>query len=318
MKLISLFFGFYFLTFSLSCLADSPIIRIGSQATGTVDWELAVLQDMASNDFRLEIHHLANAEAGKIALQSNAVDMIVSDWFWVSRMRAEGTDLSFYPYSSISGALMVAKASPIQSIEDLSGKRLGIAGGELDKNWLLLQALAKQKQLNLTNTVEKVFGAPPLINELLKQNQIDAALTYWHFAARLEAQGYRRLIDGKNLLKTLGINEELPTVGYVFRQSWAKSHQTAITSFFAASKQAKSQLCNNETSWKKILPLLKAEDAASQSKLRLHYCEGDIKHWGEPEQQAAKQLYTIMKTLTGDQLTGKSEQIQPGTFWTGE
>jgi NitT/TauT family transport system substrate-binding protein len=299
-----------------SYAAEKTVIRLGVQASGTVDWELSAIQDSPQADFQLEIQHLANAEAGKIALQSGAVDMIVSDWIWVSRLRATGSDFTFYPYSNTSGALVVAQNSPIHSVKDLKGKRLGIAGGELDKNWLLLQALAQQEQLDLNASVEKVFGAPPLINEQIKQNRVDAALTYWHFAARLEAQDYRQVIDGKGILKGLGIQEDVPSLGYVFKQSWADAHKQAVNSFFNASEQAKNQLCTADAAWQKIIPLTQAADLPTQAKLRQRYCEGNIKHWGEPEQQAAARIYTMLRALSNNQLTGQSEKLQPGTFWS--
>ncbi len=298
--------------------AEKALIRIGVQASGTVDWELTALQDNPQTDFQLEIQHLANAEAGKIALQSGAVDMIVSDWIWVSRQRATGSDFTFYPYSNTSGALVVAKDSPIHSVKDLKGKRLGIAGGELDKNWLLLQALAGQEQLDLNASVEKVFGAPPLINEQIKQNRVDAALNYWHFAARLEAQGYRQIIDGKGILKGLGIQDDVPSLGYVFKQSWANDHKQAVNSFFNASKQAKNQLCTADAVWQKIIPLIQENDLATLAKLRQRYCEGGIEHWGEAEQLAAGRIYTMLRKLSNNQLTGQSENLQPGTFWSIE
>ncbi len=200
MKYSVLLFGFYLLAFS-SFAADKTAIRIGVQATGTLAWELSVLRDQAKDlAFQIETHPVTTSEAGKIALQSGAVDIIVSDWIWVSRMRSDGIDFTFYPYSTTSGALMVPENSPIHAIKDLKGKRLGIAGGELDKNWLLLQALAQKEQLDLDISLEKTFGAPPLINEQLKQGRVDAALNYWHFAAKLEGQGYRQLIDCKGIL----------------------------------------------------------------------------------------------------------------------
>ncbi|HEY8218935.1 MAG TPA: ABC transporter substrate-binding protein [Methylobacter sp.] len=298
--------------------AEKTVIRIGVQASGTVDWELAALQDTPQADFQLEIQHVANAEAGKIALQSGAVDMIVSDWIWVSRLRATGSDFTFYPYSNTSGALVVPKDSPIHSIKDLNGKRLGIAGGELDKNWLLLQALAKQEQLDLNTSVEKVFGAPPLISEQIKQNRVDAALTYWHFAARLEAQGYRQIIDGKGILKGLGIQEDVPSLGYVFKQSWANEHKQAANSFFNASRQAKNRLCTSDAAWQKIIPLTNENDASTLAKLRQRYCEGGVEHWGQAEQLAAGRIYSILRSLSNNQLTGQSENLQPGTFWSIE
>ncbi|MGZ5077273.1 MAG: ABC transporter substrate-binding protein, partial [Methylobacter sp.] len=284
-----------------SYAAEKTIIRLGVQASGTVDWELSALEENPHPDFQLEVQHLANPEAGKIALQSGAVDMIVSDWIWVSNLRATGSDFTFYPYSNTSGALVVAENSAIHSIKDLKGKRVGIAGGELDKNWLLLQALAGQEKLDLNTSVEKVFGAPPLISEQIKQNRIDAALTYWHFSAKLEAQGYRQIIDGRGILKGLGIQENVPSIGYVFKESWANGHKQALSSFFKASKQAKNQLCTSDAAWQKVIPLTKADDLPTQAKLRQRYCEGNIDHWGKPEQQAAERIYTILRTLSNKQ-----------------
>jgi len=321
MNLKVLFIGLGLLFAGLSFATEKTTIKIGVLAFGTVDWELSALQNdpkTASADFQLQVQRLANPEAGKIALQSGAVDMIVSDWIWVSRMRANGSDLTFYPYSTTAGALMVAKDSPIHTLQDLKGKKLGIAGGELDKNWLLLQALAQQEHLDLDKSVEKVFGAPPLLNEQLKQNRVDAVLNYWHFAARLEAEGYRQIIDGKGILKALGISENAPGIGYVFKQSWAMSHKSAVNHFLQASQGAKTELCSSDAAWQKIIPLTQAKDPETQAKLRQRYCEGQIKHWGEQEQQAAGRLYALLRNLSNKQLTGNAENLQPGTFWVME
>jgi NitT/TauT family transport system substrate-binding protein len=321
MKFNALLLGLCLFGSSLCLAAEKIVIRIGVQTYGTVDWELTALQDdpaTAQADFKIEKHQLANAEAGKIALQSGAVDMIVSDWIWVSRLRSTGADFTFYPYSDTSGALVVTENSPIHTLKDLKDKKWGIAGGELDKNWLLLQALAQQEHLDLNASSEKVFAAPPLISEQIQQKRIDAALTYWHFAAKLEAVGFRQIIDGKGILTALGIKENVPNLGYVFKQSWADSHKQAVNNFFKASKQAKSTLCSSDTSWQKIIPLTQTNDIQTQNKLRQRYCEGGIEHWGEQEKQAAEKIYTLLDRLSNKQLTGQSDTLQPGTFWTAE
>lgn len=316
MKYCALLLGFCLIAIN-SFASDKTTIRIGVQATGTLAWELSVLKDQAKDlAFQVEMHLVTTTEAGKIALQSGAVDIIVSDWIWVSRMRSDGVDFTFYPYSTTSGALMVPENSSIHTIKDLKGKRLGIAGGELDKNWLLLQALAQKEQMDLNASVEKIFGAPPLINEQLKQGRVDAALNYWHFAAKLEGHGYRQLIDGEAILKGLSIQENVPSLGYVFKQNWAESHKVALNNFLKASEMAKDSLCNSEPVWKKAIPLTQTDDAATQIKLRQRYCEGDVIQWGIPEQQAAERIYTLLRTVSNNQLTGKSEHLQPGTFWS--
>jgi NitT/TauT family transport system substrate-binding protein len=283
-----------------------------------VAWELAAMQAdpaFAANSFQLDIHPVATAEAGKIALQSGAVDMVVSDWIWVSKLRADGADFTFYPYSTTSGSLMVPEKSTIQSVKDLPKKRLGIAGGELDKNWLFLQALAAKQNIKLNESVEKVFGAPPLVNEQLKQGRVDAVLTYWHFAVGLESEGYRQVIDGKAMLKGLGIEESVPMIGYVFKDSWGKGHKQAVSDFFKVSKQARDGLCTLDTVWQKIIPLLRTDNPATQSKLRQRYCEGNVTQWGAKEQQAAERIYSVLRALSNNQLTGDAESLAPGTFW---
>jgi NitT/TauT family transport system substrate-binding protein len=313
MKLKHFFMLFCVVMLSKVVAAEPTIIKIGVQAGGTVEWELSALP--ASTDVKIETLAVANAEAGKIALQSGAVDMIVSDWLWVANQHSQGTDFTFYPYSSTAGALVVPKDSPIQTIKDLNGKRLGIAGGELDKNWLLLQALAQKDGVDLNKSVEKTFGAPPLITEQLKEKRVDAALTYWHFAAKLEAAGFKQLIDGRGILKGLGINENIPNLGYVFKADWANQHKKALTDFFAASSTAKKTLCTDDNAWQKVIPLTKTDDQATQKLLRQRYCEGSIESFGEKEQTAAAKVFLLLKDLSKGQLTGNAESFPVGTFW---
>ncbi|MCF7985938.1 MAG: ABC transporter substrate-binding protein [Methylovulum sp.] len=303
----------------VSAIALEPVpLRIGAQAAGTLEWELSIMALEPTDDFKLQVQDIATPEAGKIALQSGAVDMIVADWIWVSKLRASGSDLTFYPYSNASGALLVRNDSPINTIMDLHGKHLGIAGGELDKNWLLLQALAQQSQFDINASVEKTFAAPPLLNEQLKQGRIDAVLTYWNFAAKLEPEGFKQLIDGKDIIRALGVVETVPSLGYVFKQGFANDHKKAVNRFFEASQKAKNLLCTSDPAWQKVIPLTKTDNLIVQQKLRQRYCEGIVRHWGEAERQSAEQIYKLLRSSSNNQLTGSVDHIQAGTFWTME
>src|SRR5262245_52592833 len=124
--------------FAASAAADS--VRVAVQKTGTLAWELDVIRHHGlDRDASLSIvtTELAAPEAGKIALRGGSVDIIVSDWLWVSRERTLGARLVFNPYSSALGAVMVPAASTIKTVADLKGKKLAIAGGPADKPWHL-------------------------------------------------------------------------------------------------------------------------------------------------------------------------------------
>jgi NitT/TauT family transport system substrate-binding protein len=297
-------------------------IRLGVLAFGTVNWELNTIErEGLDKKHRIKLikRSVANPQAAKIALQAGAVDMIVTDWLWVSRRRADGADFAFAPYSTTAGALIVPAASTITGIEELVHKRIGIAGGALDKNWLLLRALAEKKaRIDLEASVEKVFGAPPLLNQQMLQNNLDALINYWHYAARLEAQGYRKLLDGRDILIGLGVSEAVPTLGYVFKEEWADNNRAAVNGFLGASRAAKDLLCRSDAAWGGIVELTGTDDEAVQAMLRRRYCQGRIRSWGDTEKKAAQRVYDLIYRAGGAQLTGQSKHLQPGTFWSYE
>lgn len=306
---------------NLAVCAEKPTIRLGVLAAGTLAWELAAINngsELNNQGFNLETVAIANQQAGKVALQAGSVDMIVSDWIWVSSMRAQGNDYTFYPYSASAGGLLVPADSTIKSLAGLQGKKLGIAGGELDKNWSLLQALGLQQGLDLNTSVEKIYGAPPLLSEQLISHRIDALLTYWQFAARLEAQGYRQLMSGEDMIRALGISETVPSLGYVFRQSWAEQHKTALRDFLRTAEKAKDTLCTSDAAWQQVAKLTETADADTQAQLRHRYCQGRVKQWGPAEQAAAGRIYNLLHQLSDNKLTGKTAELQPGTFWSAD
>lgn len=294
--------------------AGTPI-KIGVLAFGTLNWEIAVIKDEGldkAHGFSLETVPLASPEAGKIGLQGGSLDLAVGDWIWVAKQREQGIDFSFVPYSSSHGALVVPKDSPIRGLADLKGKRLGIAGGGLDKNWLLLRALAqKQEGLDLDKAVEKTFGAPPLLNEELQQGKLDAVLNYWNYAAKLVAKGYRQIVDGRGILRGLGIEAEVPALGYVFREAYGKAHGAELAGFFKAAAEAKQRICASDAVWAKVAPLTQEADAAVGEALRKQYCAGRVADFGEAGRKAAGEVYALIGTTAG----GKAAALPAGVFW---
>src|SRR5262249_35595662 len=161
--------------------------RIGVLQFGSVAWQLDVMRrhDLArAEGVRVDVVAFASNQATLVALQAGRVDTVVSDLLWVARQRATGADWSFVPYSSALGAVEVTAESSVHTLDDLMGRRLGIAGTPLDKSWLLLRLLSRQRMhRDLDDAVDKVFGAPPLLAEELVAGRLDAVLTYWQFAA---------------------------------------------------------------------------------------------------------------------------------------
>ena len=212
------------------------------QKTGTFAWELAVIRahglDKQAN-LSIQLLELASPEAGKIALRAGSADIIVSDWLWVSRERSLGAKLMFYPYSSALGAVMVPNASPIRTLADLKGRKLAVAGGPIDKSWLLLQAALKQDGIDLKSESTIVYGAPPLLTAKALSGEMDATLNYWNFCAALEAKGFRRLAGIEDILPKLGAKGRTAMIGYVFDEAWGNAHRDLVARFIATTREGK-------------------------------------------------------------------------------
>ncbi len=105
---------------------------------------------IAREGLAIESVDFASGQATTVALQAGDIDLIVSDWLWAMRRRSDGEMLRFAPFSNALGALMVAANSPVRALSDLKGRKIGVAGGALDKSWLLLRAYASSAPASIS------------------------------------------------------------------------------------------------------------------------------------------------------------------------
>jgi NitT/TauT family transport system substrate-binding protein len=302
-----------------------PAIRVGALRFGTAGWVLDVARHHgvpAAEGVRLEVVELAGTPAAQVALRGGRVDTIVSDWLWVARQRAaEGADLAFAPFSTALGALVVPSDSPIAALPDLRGRRLGVAGSPVDKSWLLLRLLTLRRHgFDPEEAARPVYGAPPLLSEQLAAGRLDAVLTYWPFVARLEARGMRGLLPMEEVLRALGLAEELPMVGWAFSAAWAAANGAALAGFARTVQRATGILGESDEEWRRIAPLTGAADEAELLRLRAHFRAGIPRRWGTVEREAAARLHALLAGIGGERLVGPATHLPPGTFhaeWPG-
>lgn len=301
--------------------ASEPVLRIGVLQYGTVNWELEVIKRLGlaeKEGIRIEVVPLALKDASNVALQGSAVDMIVNDWIWVARQRAEGRDFTFVPYSRAVGGIMVRPESGVKTLADLRGRRLGVGGGALDKSWLLLRAYSR-KTLgeDIVKVVQPDFAAPPLLNALILKGELPAVMNFWHFAARLKAAGMRELLTLDEILAELGVKDELPMVGWVFRAEWAQRNRAAVEAFLRASAAAKKAMRESDAVWEGLREQTRAEDDATLLALRDGYRAGIPTVDDVRAEASARSVFGILAELGGPELVGSATSLPAGTFWRG-
>ncbi len=301
--------------------ARAEAIKAGVMKYGTVNWLLDVIKHNKLDEregFQLQTVMLASPQASQVALLSGEVDTMVTDWFWVLQQRALGTRLVFIPYSAALGSLIVPAGSPIKSVTDLKGKRIGVAGSPIDKSWLLLRAYGKKHGAgDLANTATPSFAAPPLVNELLISGQVDAVLNYWNLAAKLEAKDNLRIIAVADLMKDFDIPAPLPLVGFVVPEKFVEAKPQTARAFTNAMQNAQRILLTTDSEWDRIRPLMHADTDAEFKVMKERYREGLLHTWGERDRKAAGKLFDLVAETGGEAVTGKDVKFDPNIFWSG-
>lgn len=299
-------------------LADEmPTIRAAVLKIGTVNWELATITENGldrQHGFVLEVQPFADNGATRIAVEGGEADMAVADWIWVARQRAAGKDYVFIPYSRAVGGLVVPAGSAAQSLEDLKGGKIGIAGGPLDKSWLILRAYAQQQYgFDLKAETEQVYGAPPLIFKSATGDDYAGAINFWHFLAKNKAAGMRELISVEEAGVALGLDPNTPLLGYYMRESFLEEHPDLAQSFFEASRVAKDMLATSDAAWEAIRPRMNAQSEAQYEQLKSDWIAG-IPAPGPVNAKAADEMLGLMQQLGGPELVGDATSVPDGLF----
>ena len=301
--------------------ADLPVVRVGVLKFGTVNWEIDVMRRHGldrAHGIMVEPLELAGKDGAAVALQGGTVDVILTDWLWVARRRSLGGDFTFAPHSHATGGLMVRDDAGIKSLADLKGRKIGIAGGPVDKSWLVLRAYAKKTAgIDLARDAEPVFAAPPLLLEILKKGDIPAAVNFWQYNARLPRQGFTELVRVEDMLPALGVPAETPLLGWVFSARWAAAHRPAVQGFLAAAAAARDRLAASDDEWQTIAPLVHAESPAMLATLRQAYRRGIAGGEAGDPTAAAQRLLDLLISFGGIDEAPSDGRVPPGTFFSG-
>ena len=307
----------FFINFVSVIKANS--IKIAVLKYGSVNWEYNVIKHHKldkKNNIKIKKVEITNKDASAVAFLSKSVDIFVTDWIWVSKQRNKGNLVSFLPYSNSAGSLMIKKGEEINSFLDLKNKKIGVAGGSLDKSWLFLRAYAikkyKKDPLTFFNTS---FAAPPLINGLLRNNQLDAGYNYWNYTARLEALGYEEFLTLKDILPYIGIEGELPLIGYVFREGFVQENEVTLKGFIKASNEARKILKTSDNEWLRISEMTGAKNQLMLEKIRDGFRKGIPSDNHQLMRKNIQHAYKILSQIGGEELVGSSSSLASGTYW---
>ena len=168
---------------------------------------------------------------------------------------------------------------------------------------------------DIGDVVTPVYGAPPLLNELVERNEFPAVLTFWNYQAPLKAKGYNQIVDIATILESLNVAPGMPIIGWVFRDSWAADNKRIVPGFLEASREAKRIMSTSDEEWQRLAPKIKVTDKSILPALRDGFREGIPREFTPDHIAAAERLFSLLGRIGGAKLVGESTRLAPGVFW---
>lgn len=298
----------------------APLVRMTSVKMGSVSWLIETILAEGldkKHNFELSVLDVATNQAAPITLLAGEADVTVSDWTWALKQRSKGQDFKFASYSSALGGIVVPKDSPIKSIGDLEGKKLGVAGSATDKSWVLMRAYSRKKLgKDIAEICDTVFGAAPLITEEYKSGRMDACLNFWTFAARLVGQGSTQILGMSEVITELGIDPAPPLVGFIWSEKAVKANNVPVDALLAAAYEANEILGKSDEAWVRLRPLVKPANDAEFASIIAAFRAGITLPWSAADTQGAEKLTNLLLELGDMELVGDGTRFDPNLFYS--
>lgn len=245
-------------TAAASQAADAPMgdggtIKLMVSPAGTMSIPPYIIQKFGLDKkygFKLEAVPYIDGKSATAALQSKSTDMVVFDWLTSARVSQAGINIvGIAPFLTYVNSVLVPVNSPIKTLEDLKGKRLGVES-KTSFDWNMMSAGAKQlygMDLGKEATIQE--AAPPLLRGSMDQGQLDATEMWNSLAADMVASGkYRTLVSIRSITEKMGI-PTAPFLFYGMRADYAKDHPANARAFVAAYQDVVDIMKTNDDIW---------------------------------------------------------------------
>ncbi|GEM83891.1 ABC transporter substrate-binding protein [Meiothermus hypogaeus] len=294
-------------------------IRVGLQAGGTFSWVIYAIERFGiDKQLGIEVREVTypSKPATQLALRAGEVQVTVDDFIEAVRMQQQGIPArAVYPYSLVTGGVVVKADGPISTVADLKGKTIG-AQSLGDKSLLILRALAVSKYgFDPQKDSRVIAAAPPLMSELLRKGEIDAGLPFWHFVARQVATGEsREIISAKQMLREMGAPVDLPLLLIIARNDLDKD---ALQRLLRAVQLANARMKTTDAFWTEILErrLYALPDPSLMPAVRRRWEAGLPTRWDAGVVVGLNNLVQRMVQVAGAEVVGV-QRFDPRAYTT--
>lgn len=233
-------------------MGDGSTIRLLTSPAGTQSFPPFVIERFGLDEkygFTLEVVPSGNTTATINGLMAGAAEMAALDWVQTARLRNNGVPvIGVVPFLAYVNTIIVPADSPVTTVADLAGKRIG-ALNVRSFDWIMTLAAADAHGVNLLQGSEVIEGAPSLMRGMLEQGQVDATLMWNSLTPDTVADGrFRVMSTVRELALGMGL-PDAPMLMYVANTDWAAENPQNVAAFVAAYREAVEILLTDDQIW---------------------------------------------------------------------
>jgi len=175
------------------------------------------------------------------AIRGKEVDVGFAGWTAIAQFRSKGFPVTtIFPVGrGVTVDIIVPQASPIRSISDLKGKKVGSFAGAAGTATVLFRVIvSKFHGFDPAKTDQLQYAGPGLLPALLDKGEIDAAVMFDPIAAKLEGSGKYRSIGNLADAYKAGTGDDFLWIGYSTNDDFMRAEPEALTNFTRAWLEA--------------------------------------------------------------------------------
>ncbi len=185
------------------------------------------------------------------SLRSGDADVGTGSFLQLLRQRRSGLNVRAVKTFYTTGNSIVAPPDkPYGQLSDLRGVRLGTPSVNL-LDWMVLRVAGKKAEgFDVGRDAEVAEAAPPLLNQLLFRDQLDAAFQFRDFTLEPVADGRLREVTSlPKVMAAAGIDVDSNSLLYAVSDNWRARQPNAVPRLVAAIDEAIEVLGKDDAVW---------------------------------------------------------------------
>lgn len=249
------------------------------------------------------------------AIRGKSVDIGFGGWTAFAQFRSKGAPITMiYPVGrGVSLDVLVRADSPIKSLADLKGKKVGSYAGAAGTATVLLRVLtAKYFGFDPGKTNHLQYAGAGLLPELLAKGDLDAVLLFDPIAVRALASGRFKAIANLPAIYKEKVGEDFLWIGYATNDDIIAKHPKALKAFNTAWVEAVAYVKAHPEVFEPVAKRL-GLDAAGTKLLRDRVVADYVTDWTAKDIAALKKFRELANEVMG---AGFLDELPEAAFTT--